>query len=228
MLADIEYSHDWKWAEAENGFRRALKLNSNYAPAHAGYAYLLETLNRMTEAIEANRRAVELDPLSVIANLNLAQAYYYAGQHDLSIPWYQAAADQDTKLSFPHIYLARAFALKKMTDKALAELSQADISDKDANANATRAQVYAMLDRTAEAQKALTALARSPTARYVRPYALASVYAALGEKTQAFAWLEKAYQERSSWLLTLGVDPQFKSLRNEPEYKNLSRRIGLP
>jgi serine/threonine-protein kinase len=228
-LADIKYAYDWDWAGAESEFKRTLDLNPNYAEAYQGYGSLLETMNRLPESVKMMQRALTLDPLSLIANVNLASAHYYAGEYDQAIAGYQKALELDSSFYYAHLSIANICALRGNSDEALAQLNNATAMPTDNElVRAAIAQVYARTGKANQAQKILNSLIAASTQKYVRPYELASIYAALGRKEQALEWLEKSFQERSIWILTLEVDPQFSGLRDYPKFKDLLRRIRLP
>jgi len=218
---------DWDWKGAERDFKRAIELNPNYAPAHQFYASFLATVGRPDEAIDEARKTQKLDPLSLISNADLAWNYYLARKYDQAIDQGRSTLELDPKFFPAHRYLGLAYEQKAMYAEAVAELSKAaDLSNGSAQMKATLAHAYAMA-KNPEARKILLELEEAAEQRYVSPYDIATIYAALGEKDQAFAWLEKAYEERSGWLAYLQVNPILDNLRPDPRFASLVRRIGL-
>jgi len=226
-LAYAKWKCDWDWKGAERDFKRAIELNPNYAPAHQFYASFLATVGRPDEAIDEARKTQKLDPLSLISNADLAWNYYLARKYDQAIDQGRSTLELDPKFFPAHRYLGLAYEQKAMYAEAVAELSKAaDLSNGSAQMKATLAHAYAMA-KNPEARKILLELEEAAEQRYVSPYDIATIYAALGEKDQAFAWLEKAYEERSGWLAYLQVNPILDNLRPDPRFASLVRRIGL-
>src|SRR5438552_3117055 len=158
---------------------------------------------------------------------SLAWNYYLARKYDQAIDQGRSTLELDPKFFPAHRYLGLAYEQKAMYAEAVAELSKAaDLSNGSAQMKATLAHAYAMA-KNPEARKILLELEEAAEQRYVSPYDIATIYAALGEKDQAFAWLEKAYEERSGWLAYLQVNPILDNLRPDPRFAGLVRRIGL-
>lgn len=228
-LADIKYGYDWDWGGSESEFKRALDLDPNHTSAYQGYGYLLQTLNRVPESIRMMQRAVALDPLSLIARMNLGDTYYYAVQYDQAIAEYQNALQLDSSFYYAHLSIANTYALIGMRDEALAELSAAiAMPAENPLVRAAIAQVFARTGKATEAQRVLNSLIAASTQKYVRPYEVASICAALDRRDQALEWLERSVEERSISVLSLGIDPQFNRLHDDPRFRDLLRRIRLP
>jgi TolB-like protein/Tfp pilus assembly protein PilF len=228
-LADILYAYDWNWAGAESEFKRALDLDANNASAYQGYGYLLETMNRVPESIRMMQRAVALDPLSLIAHMNLGGAYYYAAQYDQAIAEYREALELDSSFYYAHLNIANTYALRGMRDEALAELSAVTgVSAENPLVRAATARIYASTGRANEAQRILNSLIAASTKKHIPPYEVASIYAALDRRDQALEWFERSVEERSISVLTLGIDPQLNRLHDDQRFKDLLRRINLP
>jgi TolB-like protein/DNA-binding winged helix-turn-helix (wHTH) protein/Flp pilus assembly protein TadD len=218
--------YDWDWAGAENEFRRALTLNPNYAIAHQWYAQYLRTIGRQDLAIEELKRAQELDPLSLdIA----AGSGRYGEQYDLIIENNQKKLELDP--NFPHAYmrLGRAYALKGMYRDAIAAYQKArDLSGEAPGALCGLGYTYGISGKRAEALRVLGELKGLSKSKYVSPYYIAKVYVGLGEKDLAFDWLQKAVLDHSIPLPELRTEEELASLRSDPRYRELERRIGLP
>jgi tetratricopeptide (TPR) repeat protein len=228
-LADIKYGYDWDWAGSEGEFKRALDLDPNHTSAYQGYGYLLLTMNRVPESTRMMQRALALDPVSLIAHMNLGDTYYYAVQYDQAIAEYRQALKLDSSFYYAHLSIANTYALIGMRDEALAELSAAiAMPAENPLVRAAIAQVYARTGKATEAQWLLNSLIAASTQKYVRPYEVASICAALDRRDQALEWLDRSVEERSISVLRLGIDPQFNRLRDDLRFRDLLRRIGLP
>jgi len=227
-LAYAKWKYDWDWKGAERDFKRALDLNPGYAPAHQFYASYLATVGRPEEAVEEAKRTQKLDPLSLISNADLAWNYYLAHKYDQAIEQSRSTLELDPNFFPAHRYLGLAYEQKAMYAEAIAELNKAaTLSNGSAQMKATLAHAYAMAGKAGEARKILNELEETAKQRYVSPYDIATIYAALGEQNRAFDWLEKAYEERSGWLAYLKINPILDNLHSDPRFADLLRRIGL-
>ena len=221
--------HDWDWAGAEKEFKRAIELNSSYPTAHAWYGEYLVTLGRFDQALDEMTRADQLTPLSPVLTLALGNRLYYARQYAAAIDQCQKALTMDSSFVPAHVSLARAYQQKGMAPEAIAEFRRAlDASQGDSNELAALGQAYAVSHQEAEARKILDQLKERSQQTYVQPMWIAVIHLGLGEKDQAFDWIEKAYEDRSAWLVYLKVDPLFDTVRADPRFVDLLRRVGLP
>ena len=225
-LAFARHHYDWDWSGAETEYRQALELNPSYATAHQWYAEYLTTVGRKEEAIAEIRRAQELDPLSLVIDANVGRLLYYTRQYDRAIEELQNTLRLDPNYFWAHVFLGMAFEQKGMYAEAIAEFQKvAALSGGEPNV--PLAHTYAASGRTDDARKMLDALQQ----RYgedVESYFLGGIHAALGEKDEAFAWLEKAYDEHSFFLVFLPADPWFDPLRDDPRFQSLLRRMNFP
>ncbi|MCA1557940.1 MAG: tetratricopeptide repeat protein, partial [Acidobacteria bacterium] len=201
----------------------------NYATAHQWYASYLVMMGRFDDSTREIKRAQELDPLSRIINANLGLHYYYARKFDESIDQLKRTINLDEGFFVPHQYLGRTYIQKGMHREAIAELERArELSGNAPEVVASLGHAYAVAGRTSEAQKALADLDEIARERYVLPYFRAAVYTGLGDRDQAFAWLERAYEERHPGLVLINIDPRFDTLRSDPRFADIMRRLGLP
>jgi serine/threonine-protein kinase len=227
-LAYAKFVHDWDWAGAEREFKRALDLNPSYPTAHHWYGEYLMVLGRFSESLTQLDRARELNPQSPIINVALAYRSYYAGKYDQAIEQCQKTLASEPAFAPAHEYLARAYEQKGMQAEATAEFRKAlELSEGGSNELAALGQMHAVAHREAEARKILQDLKERSQQTYVQPMWIAAIHAALGEKDQAFDWLQKAHDDRSVWLVYLKVDPLFQNLRQDGRYAALLKRIGL-
>ena len=224
-LAWAEF-HDWDWIGAEKEFKRAIELNSSYASAHSWYGEYLMVLGRFDPALSELNRAYELSPLEPVTNLALGYRFYYAHQYPQAIDQLQKTLAMDARFVPAHVYLGRAYEQNGSRAEALAEFQKAlDLSEGDTNELAALGHYYAAEHQEAQASKILDQLKERSQQTYVQPASIALIYMALGDKNQAFEWLQRAYQDRSGWLLYLKVDPWADSVRNDARYTDLVRRV---
>lgn len=223
--ARVLAEYDWNWTEAEAAYKRAIELNPNYPVAHHWYALHLMSRGRQDEAIAELREAQKLDPLSFSINASMGLPYYYARQYDRSIAEFRKTLDVNQTLPLTHVLLGQAYAQKGNFDEAINELQQARQLEDSPQIEAILAHILALTNRKAEAEKILNQLKEEN--RYVPSYFISMVYLGLGDKDQAMEWLERAYAERSGWLVLLRVEPRWDSIRTDQRFKDLERRIGL-
>jgi TolB-like protein/DNA-binding winged helix-turn-helix (wHTH) protein len=228
-LAWARFHYDWDPSGAEREYKKAIELNPNYETAHHWYALYLAEMGRQAEANEQIKRARELDPLSLIINANSGLLFYFDRRNDQAVQHFRETLDMDPNFPQAHFYLGRAYERKGMFAEALAELQSAlTLSGGKPVMLAALGHLYAVSGKQREAREVLGQLHRLAEQMYVPPYHVAGVYAALGQKDQAFEWLKKAEQDRDSYLIWLRVDPMWDGLGPDPRFQNLLRRIGLP
>jgi serine/threonine protein kinase/tetratricopeptide (TPR) repeat protein len=221
--------HDWDWAGAENEFKRAIALNLSYATAHSWYAEYLMALSRFDEALTEMNRAHELDPLSPVTNLAPGLRQYYSKQYQPAINVFQKTVASDALFVPAHVYLGRAYEQAGVNRDAIAEFRKAlDLSEGDTNELAALGHAYAVSHQESEARKILQQLTDRAQQTYVQPTWVAVIHIGLGENDQAFDWLQRAFEDRSAWLVNLKIDPFFDPVRSDPKFTDLARRVGLP
>ena len=220
--------HEWDWAGAEKEFKRAIELNPSYPTAHSWYGEYLMVQGRFDEALVEMNRASELNPLSPALNLALGYRFYYAHQYPEAVEQIQKTLAMDAKFVPAHVYLGRAYEQKGTYPEAIAEMRKAlELSEGDTNELAALGHAYAVAHQAGEAKKILDQLKERSQQTYVQPSLIALIHVGLGDKNQAFDWLQKAYEDRSAGLLYLKVDPAFDSVRSDPRFIDLLRRVGL-
>jgi len=228
-LAGMYYLYDFDWAASEREFRRALELNPNYAPAHEYYGWYLAAMGRSDEGISEVRRAEALDPLSAEISSLLGWNLHSARRYDEAVTELRKCVDLDPNYWPGYYYLARSYQQQGRFDEAIAALQKArGIEDQIAVPLGELAHAYAGSGRKAEARQALAELLERSKRGHVSKYIIATVYAALGDKNEALNRLEQAYAERSWYLAFLKVDPELDSLRSEPRFQDLVRRMNFP
>jgi eukaryotic-like serine/threonine-protein kinase len=227
-LAQVVANYDWDFPGAETEYKRAIELNPGYPSAHDFYAIHLMAMGRQEEAIAEARRALELDPLSLVIRHRLARALRYAHRYDEGIAEERKTLELDPNFYIAHVVLGAMLLEKEQKEEALAEFQKAlEVSQGSFLALAWMGYAQAMTGNRAEATKTLERLTELSKQRYIPAYYLAFVYAGLGQKDQAFGQLERAYQERSDFLLFLKGTEAMASLRSDPRFADLLRRIGL-
>jgi serine/threonine protein kinase/TolB-like protein/Flp pilus assembly protein TadD len=229
-LAWVKTIYDWDRSGGEKEFQRAIELNPAYATAHFWHSLALASMGRSEEAVTEQKRALELDPLSLIINRVLASHFYYARHYDQAIKQEQLTLDMDPNFAFVHMQLGQAYLQKSMYKEGIAEFEkELVVSPHHPYALSGLGYAYAVAGRSAEAQKVLGQLNAISEQKYVPAISRVGVYVGLGDKEKAFEWLGKAYEDRSigSSFATIKVDPVFDSLRSDPRFTDLLRRMNL-
>jgi len=226
-LSTINLNYDWDWQAAERECRRAIELNPGDALNHQYYGWYLGLMGRFDESLVVLRRAEILDPLSPNISFAIGITYYWSGQYDRAIEECRKATEFNQNVGgLIRLCLGEAYLKQRKFPEAIAEIQKA--GQFGVMQSATLGYAYAVSGNQAEAKKVLGQLQALSTQMYVPPFNIAVIYAGLGDKDQAFAWLEKAYTERSVWMPSLKIDPKFDNLRSDPRFADLMRRIGLP
>ncbi len=228
-LAMVKLAYDWEFPAAAREFQRALEIDPSYSDAHKMNSYYLAAMGRFDEALREMKRAQELDPLSLEKIAGTGEILYYQHQYDQAIEQYRKALEMDPNSGFVHWALGRPFMAQGKYDEAIVEFQKAiPLSGDSPDETAELARAYALSGRRDKAQKILEELKRQSEHKHVAPTVMAAIYGALGDKTQAFASLNKAFNERDFLLVLLNVEPMFDPLRSDSRFVELSRRVGLP
>jgi len=226
-LALIVQNYDWDWQTAEKEFRRAIELNPNYATAHHWYAEHLTWLGRFDEALRESERARQLDPLSLIIAADNGATLYYSRQYDRAIAKFLAVREMDPNFSRTGV-IRSAYEQKGLFDNSLEEIEKWSRAYGDRPWTWSElAYIYGRSGHQAQAKHALQKLLQFGQHQPVDPAAIAWAYVGVGNKDQAFAYLEKAFSQHSSTLTTLKVEPRFDPLRSDARFQDLLRRVGL-
>src|ERR1041384_6306472 len=230
MLGAVD-DREWNWAAAEREFQRALELNPSDARTRVLYGIHLEFVGRMKEALDQFRRAVEIDPLNMNGLDNVAETYIYTHEYVNCAEDGKKIVEIDPAYANVHVHLDQAYFFMGNYDLWLEEWQKFDTLNGDTEDLAVAkavAQEYAKSGFRG-AMKRLVELQEAQSKRiYIDPASIAFNYAAMGEKSQAFAWLEKAAAEKSVFLDYLKADPHVDSLRSDPRYADILKRMGLP
>jgi serine/threonine-protein kinase len=228
-LGYLEQHYEWNWAGAEKEYRQAIALNPRDANTHHWYSHYLVAMGRFPESLAESRLALQFDPLDNILNVHLGWHYLFARQSDEAVEYLRRATGMYENSWIGRHYLGWAYEQLGRYSDAIAQLEKASaVSPGSAAMQSALAHAYALGGKRSEAKNILGQLLVSRQQEYVSPYEIAVVYVGLGEKDQAFEWLERAYQEHSSWLSYLNVESRLDPLHSDPRFADLVRRVGLP
>ncbi len=228
-LGYVSYMYDWDWPAAGKHFEQALTLNPAYSRAHTFYPFYLSSLGRSEDALEVAKHSLDIDPASPPVSHSLAVQLYLARQFDNAIAQAHKTLELDPNFAISYELLGEVYVARGMYRESLPELEKySALSRGRAMSLALLGYAHARLGERSQAIRVLRQLEAASKKSYTPAFSFAVVYAGLGEKDQAFAWLEKAYGERTSRLGYLKVEPLWDTLRSDPRFADLVRRIGLP
>jgi TolB-like protein/Flp pilus assembly protein TadD len=220
--------HEWDWPRAEAEFKRALQLDPRYANAHHWYGDYLSVKGRHDEALVEAKKASELDPLNLMIGTWLGLRYYLAHNYESAIARGRNTVELDPNFAASHLLLGEAYVQMGLHEEGLTELRRAaSLSGNNPLYLAQVAVAYASEGMKTEALQIAAQLQATSTERYVSPYGLAQIYAALNDKVQTFKWLQTAYDGRAVWMSYLAVDPIFDGYRSDQRFQDLLRRTRL-
>jgi serine/threonine-protein kinase len=229
-LGMIAHWYDWDWAAAEREFTRAIEMSPDDPRPHEFYAWLLANLGRLDQAVAEAKRGRQLDPVSAEANNYVGVILVFAHRYDEAIASLRATIDLDPTYYYPYSWLGMAYEqLGRMPEAIAAYQKAVELEKANAENWSNLGHAYAVSGRTADAQRIIVDLKAPPARNYVAPYYIALVYAGLGDRDQAFAWLERAYDDRSILpIIYMTNDARWEKLHIDPRYASLVKRIGLP
>jgi eukaryotic-like serine/threonine-protein kinase len=228
-LGLMKQSFEWDWVGAEKEFRRATELNSNYPTAHHWYGLFLCEMKRNDEGIREGRLAQTLDPLSPIISTSLGVTLMSAGEYRSGLDLLKRTFELAPTFPEPHLWVSKAYGSRGLYPEAMNEAQQAaSFSGRAPRYVAGVGDALAVAGKRAEAHNIIDELVRSSKSGHVSPFYIAEVYSTLGERDQAFEWLEKAYQSRDDELVWILIDPSFDNIRSDRRYADLLRRMRLP
>ncbi len=228
-LGYIKFYYYWDWPGAQKEFLTAMRLNPNYIMAYDSYCYYLTAMERFPEAREVIEKAVQLDPLSARMNTDLGFNLYYQHHYDEAISTLKNSLALNPKYGLARIWLARTYLEKKMYKEAIEENNRVLKGNITwPVALAAIGYIYGITGQRQEAITILDSMIRLSSSKYVTPYGLALVYAALNDKENAFKCLDQAYIDRANWLVWLKLDPRWRPLYDDKRYAALVKKVGLP
>jgi TolB-like protein/DNA-binding winged helix-turn-helix (wHTH) protein/Flp pilus assembly protein TadD len=227
-LAFIRLHYNWDWSGAEAEYKRALQLSPGFALAHLRYAEFLSNAGRHSEAIHEIGRAHDSDPLSLTIDNNIGRIFYFARQYDDTIREMQSVLALHPERMWARVFLGLAYAQKHMFADAIAEFERAsELTGGDPGVG--YAYALAAAGKNDGARRILHDYVEVPSESGTLDFVwIAGVYTALGDKDRAFAWIDKAYENRDFFLTYVGVDPQLDPLHSDPRFARLLDRIGFP
>jgi serine/threonine-protein kinase len=226
LMGYASFSYDFDWPAAERHFERANALDPSFQGLQAVY---LISLGRSDEALAVGKRALDLDPLSLFENWRVAREFYMTRHYDESIEQCKKTLDMDPNFPLAHWQLGQAYAEKGMYREAIGELEKNRALTRNTPSSlAYLGNILARAGRRSEALEVLEQLHTISQQKYAYALGFARVYAGLGDKDNAFKWLQAAYEERSTALFFLKVDPDWDPIRSDPRFQDLLRRMNFP
>jgi serine/threonine protein kinase/tetratricopeptide (TPR) repeat protein len=228
-LAFVTFYYDHDLARADQEFRRAISLNPNYPTAHHWFALVLAAAGRRDEALAEVTRARDLDPRSAIISAAIANIHFYARRYDEAIAETRHALELDPGIVGIYTIQRWAYEQKGSKDDALAAFERERAFAGDTPTTLLKhAHVLAAVGRSDEARAVLNdLLKRRERGEWVTPHEIGVVYALLGDRDEAFAWLARAAREHAIGVAFVKVDPQLDPLRDDPRFAELLRSAGL-
>jgi len=221
--------YTWDWAGAEKELRRAIVLNPSSVDGHHWYSHYLLSLGRVADSLVESQRAIQVAPVDPLINVHLAWHYLYARNYNEAIE--QSRRVQRMDLPPYGAYLFGGWALEQQGkfSEAIDWFKKGIVlSGHVSHCRSALGHAYGLSGDKAHARQVLDELNALSTRQYVPSYDIAIVYLGLGYKEEAYRWLEKAFDERSAWMVYLNIDPRLDNLRSESRFKELVRKIGLP
>jgi tetratricopeptide (TPR) repeat protein len=225
-LAVITQNYDWDWQTSEKEFRRAIALDPNYATGHHWYVEHLALLGRFDEAEYEMGRARQIDRLSLIMQTDAAVFLYFARRYDQSIEQFRAVIEREPNFPRTNI-LAFAYAQDRRYADALVEPKKWRQADDQIWILPLEARIYAQQRRPGDARRALQNLRALTRGGPAEPWAFVEGYAAVGDKDQAFLWLQKSIEQHSPGLTSLKVNPTLDPIRSDPRFPPILHQVGL-
>jgi TolB-like protein/Tfp pilus assembly protein PilF len=228
-LGYVSFTYDGDWPAAGKHFVQALTLNPAYSSTHTFYALYLSSLGRSEEALEVAKRALDLDPASPAVSHSLAVQLYLARKFDRAVEQTNHTLEMDANFAISYAVLGEVYLAKGMYREGLPALEKySTLSRRSATSLAFLGYSYARLGEREEALRMIEELKAASKQNLVPALFVALVYAGLENKDQAFIWLDKAYEERFNRLAYLKVEALWDSLRSDPRFADLLRRVGIP
>ena len=227
FLGETKFQLDWDWPGAEKEFRRAIELNPNSAEAHLDYAWFLDSMGRVEEGEREHLRAQEVDPL----NERMNETFYHTRQYQNAIEVLRKYVELNPKDMGTHWQLGILYDRTGMREEAISEWERMFVLsgyEEEYGFAEDLKRGYLTSGRIGALNRLLKNLERVSRQRHVPPDVMAYFYESLGDKEQAFVWLQKAYDEHNREIVGIKTDLMWDGLRSDPRFENLVRRVGLP
>jgi TolB-like protein/Flp pilus assembly protein TadD len=222
-MASVKLIHDRDSVGAEREFKRAIRLNPRYAPAHDGYAHCLMQMGRFDESEAECKVALELEPLDLEINQHLGWYYLFARQYDRAIEQLQKTLEMGSDFYRARVLLGIAYGQKGAFSQAIAQFLHARLLEETPMLSGFLGYAYAMKGEP-KAREVLDSLLEESKKHYVPPYSIALIYTGLGNRDEALRWLQKARVEHGHWRGWLELTPELDSLRSDPRFIEISQR----
>jgi serine/threonine-protein kinase len=227
-LAELKYQYEYDWAGAETEFKKAIALNANVAWIRQAYGWFLMSLGRFDEARVEMEKAKELDPSSLTINVGRGRLFYFSRQYDQAIEHFQSIIAVEPNDGSAYYSLYTIYREKRMYPEAVAVfLKWGRVSNAPPETVEALESAFSNSGWTGFLRQRLKQLEKGATTGNTPYFLLADIYVGLGQKEEAFAWLEKAFEAKDPATLQFKIDPLYDSLRSDPRYVKLIRRIGL-
>ena len=227
-LGATHFHADWDWVAAEKEFKRAIELSPSDAEAHYLYSVYLAAMGRADEALAESAKAQQLDPLSIWAQITAGYTFYFTRHYDKAIDQCQKALELDPNSVGAYDCLGASYAAEGKYEQAVAASQKAStLSNNDPARLVGLGRAYALAGRKADALRVIGQLRQISSRMYVPPYFFATIHADLGQRDEAFRWLDKAFEERDTYLPWLKADSAIDSLRSDSRFQPLLARLDL-
>jgi len=228
-LAFIGFYYDWDWPSSEQLFRKATALNPNNQDAHEFLASFLHAMGRLDEAEEENSIAMQVDPLNAWLYDDKGWILLSRRRPDEAAVNFRRAIELNPNFPAAHLSLAVAYGRMKKFQEALAEVQKSEALGGDpTRVLEVRGETQALSGNRLAAEETLDELTKGRIAGRMSPYSVALIYTTLGRKAEALDWLERCYREKDTWIVWTGVLAEWDSLRNEPRFIDLQRKLKIP
>lgn len=227
-LAYVRFYYDWDWTGAEAEFLRATALNPGYCTARLWYAEFLRLMGRFDESMTESKRALHADPVSLIANAEMAMTPYYQGREDEAIGRLKATLELDPKFALAHFTLGWVYEQKYRYADALAEYRQIDGANSSPWLLPMIGHARALSGEIRQARLIAAELESKSGSSYVSPYYLAQLYSALGDRPKTLAALRRGYKDHCWTMATLKVEPKWDPWRSDPEFQSIVAELKFP
>ena len=226
-LVNVYYDYDWNAAERE--FREALRLNPDLVLAHQRLGSYLTFIGRFEEANRYYEQALELAPFSLQLNVNLATTYYLRGESDRAIYYLTRTSELDPSYMPTAFVLGCVYIQQGRFNEAIEQFQRVCKLDEEAYlAMGFMGYAHALAGQRAQAEALLNVLQEVSRRKYVSPYSMLVIHLALGPEERVFELFDQLFEERNDWLVWLKVSPELRTIRNDPRFKSLMRRVGFP
>jgi tetratricopeptide (TPR) repeat protein len=221
--------YSWRFEESEKQFKLAIEANPNYATTYHWYSILLRNIGRFDEAAAMIKRAQEIDPTSSVIAVNVVRTYQLQGNDEAAIQASLKLIEVDPGFPAVHEYLALSYLrIGRHADAVVSAQKAVELSNRSAISIADLGFVYASIGRKQEAQALIKELEVKYAEKATNGLYIAAIYMATGDKAKAFEWLERDFQQQNGQVLAIRWQLQFDALHDDPRYKDLLRRLGIP